>query len=89
MEVQHEAASLPLYATIDSFAEMLIVSRTTVKRWLKLGLPSVCVGRSRRIQIAQAHAWLLAGGAEERPKKAKIPRVRRTTPGLSGNHSDG
>lgn len=79
----------PVYATIDSFAERLLVSRNTVKRWLKLGMPSVCVGRSRRIQIVQAEAWLLAGGAEERPKRTKVSRVRRTAPGLSTNNSDG
>lgn len=67
------------YSTPNDFALRLKVSPRTVKRWLKQGLPSVCVGRSRRILTDQADAWLLAGGAQ----KKKVTRTKRSAPAFS------
>lgn len=47
------------YLTIDGFARHMGVSRSSVKRWLKDGLPSLKLGaRTLRIPLDQALAWL-------------------------------
>lgn len=63
-----------VYATVIQFAARLCVSPRTVHSWLRAGMPSVCVGKSRRIIVVEADAWLRAGGAE-RPTQRK--RTRR------------
>lgn len=65
-----------IYCTIDDFAEVLQVSRGTVFTWLKAGLPSLSVGRTRRIIVERAFRWLEAGGADQ---SRRSTRARRTT----------
>lgn len=68
-------ASDPFY-TVEEYAERLKVSRGTVFGWLRNGMPSVCVGRTRRIVTDRADAWLAAGGAAKRRSK----RTKRPAP---------
>lgn len=86
-----------VYCSIDGFAVRLGVHRNTVKKWLKLGLPALKVGRVWRIQIALADEWLHVGVPDKAPDKPKAgaqrtapaTRARRTVPAFSPNHSNG
>lgn len=49
------------YATVSGFAEQLNVSTNTVRSWVKLGLPTVTMGRVVRIRVPEALAWLESG----------------------------
>jgi excisionase family DNA binding protein len=48
----------PDYMTIRDFAAYLGVSGRTIYRLFRRGLPSVLVGRSRRVPREHAVAWL-------------------------------
>jgi hypothetical protein len=53
------AAKAPTeYASPSGLAERMAVSRATVHRWLGDGMPCVGHGKSRRICVATAEAWL-------------------------------
>lgn len=63
--VTNPAAPEPnLYATVDEYADRIKVSRGTVFGWVKGGLPSFRIGRTRRIVIERADRWLESGGAD-------------------------
>lgn len=51
-----------LYATSEQYAEHRGVSLSTVKRWIKLGLPSSMNVGVRRINVEQSDEWLDSGG---------------------------
>lgn len=75
------STSLPnLYCTVDEFAENLKVSRGTVFTWLRAGLPSLRIGRCRRVILERAYRWLEAGGADQ---TRRSPRAKRVTVGSS------
>jgi excisionase family DNA binding protein len=63
-----------LYATVDEYAERLQVSRGTVFAWVREGMPSFKVGRTRRIVIERADRWLEAGGADRSRKSTRAKR---------------
>lgn len=42
----------------ERFADVVDVSRATVYAWLAEGLPSLKLGRSRRIDVTEGLAWL-------------------------------
>lgn len=65
-----------LYATVDEYADRLKVSRGTVFGWIKGGLPSFRIGRTRRIVIEKADRWLESGGAD---RSRKSTRSKRST----------
>ena len=48
----------PEFMTVLAFAQYLNVSRRTIYRLIRQGLPSVLVGRSRRVPRGPAIAWL-------------------------------
>lgn len=72
------AATPNLYCTVAEFAQSLQVSKGTVFTWIRNGLPSLVVGRTRRIVTERAHRWLEAGGAD---RSRTSTRARRTTGG--------
>jgi predicted site-specific integrase-resolvase len=57
-----------LALTVEEFAESIGVCRATVFSWLRLGLPNIRAGRVRRVLVAEAMAWLQAGGANKKRK---------------------
>lgn len=64
--VEQEPAA-PKYMKPDQFAAYKRVSRSTVYRWLKLGMPAQKLGpKLVRIKVENAEAWFDNGG----PKKA-------------------
>jgi excisionase family DNA binding protein len=63
-----------LYATVDEYADRLHVGRGTVFAWVRDGLPSFKVGRTRRIIVEKADRWLEAGGADRSRKSARAKR---------------
>ena len=63
-----------LYATVDEYADRLKVSRGTVFGWVKGGLPSFRIGRTRRIVIERADRWLESGGADRTRKSTRAKR---------------
>lgn len=63
-----------LYATVDEYADRIKVSRGTVFGWVKGGLPSFRIGRTRRIVIEKADRWLESGGADRTRKSVRTKR---------------
>jgi hypothetical protein len=59
------------YCTVDEFADISGLKRTTIFKLIKLGLPSIKILRHRRILTEKAKAWLMAGGAD-------LSRLRKT-----------
>ena len=70
-ELDQAIAALPLedgpapatYATVAGFALRQGVSGSTVRSWVRAGLPCTKIGRVVRIPIQQAEAWCSSGGA--------------------------
>ena len=50
--------------TVEEVSERLSVSRAHVYNLMKVGLPSVKVGRSRRFRMADVEAWIAAQNVE-------------------------
>ena len=48
----------PDYMAVSEFARYVSVSSRTIYRLIRQGLPSVLVGRSRRVPRGAAIAWL-------------------------------
>jgi excisionase family DNA binding protein len=60
------------YVDADELAEVLGVSRSTVKRWVRDGAPSETWGlRVRRFRVSDVVAWLRARGTlrEDQPSR--------------------
>lgn len=73
--VTNDSGSPPnLYATVDEYADRIKVSRGTVFGWVKGGLPSFRIGRTRRIVIEKADRWLESGGADRTRKSTRTKR---------------
>jgi excisionase family DNA binding protein len=70
-----------IYATVDEYASRLRVSRGTVFAWLRRGLPSLSVGRTRRIITERADRWLEAGGADTTRRSQRASRGRPSSTG--------
>jgi excisionase family DNA binding protein len=49
---------VPDYMTVSAFAAYVAVSPRTIYRLIAVGLPTVVVGRSRRVPREPAIAWL-------------------------------
>lgn len=64
------------YATVSAFAEQLNVSVNTVRGWVKLGLPTVTVGRVVRVRVQEARAWLDEGGDRTMVRKMALLSAR-------------
>jgi excisionase family DNA binding protein len=69
----------PIYLATARYAARLGVSRWTVARLVRDGLPTVGRGRLRRVDVAAADAWLkrrdtsgetAIGGIEQRARRA-------------------
>lgn len=67
-----------LYATVDEYADRLKVSKGTVFSWVRSGLPSFRIGRTRRIVIEKADRWLESGGADRSRKSTRTKRSPNT-----------
>jgi excisionase family DNA binding protein len=61
-----------LYATTDQYAARTGVSMSTVKRWIRDGLPSSRNGNIRRVHVADADRWIREGGRNQRAKASLI-----------------
>jgi hypothetical protein len=64
------------YATVSAFAEQLNVSVNTVRGWVKLGLPTVTVGRVVRVRVREAREWLDKGSDRSMVRKLAILSAR-------------
>lgn len=51
------------YAKLRDFARERHYGVSTVRRWIKEGMPHIGNGRSLRIKVPEAEAWLQARGA--------------------------
>ncbi|UQA60420.1 helix-turn-helix domain-containing protein [Polyangium aurulentum] len=51
------------YAKLREFARERHYGASTVRRWIKEGMPHIGSGRSLRIKVPEAEAWLAARGA--------------------------
>lgn len=60
----------PRFQTPAKYARERGYSGKTVARWLKLGLPKIGSGRQTRVRVAEADAWLAAGGPEAAARMA-------------------
>lgn len=61
----------PNRLTIEQYAALLQISRSTVKRWLKRGLPAERVGGYVRILRSEAELYLRGGGLRARKSRIK------------------
>jgi len=51
--------------TVKDLSELLGVSRATIYRWRKLGLPSIQVGRGVRFNAEEVEEWIEKQNEEE------------------------
>jgi len=58
------------YMTVPEFAELRGYSSRTIRDWCELGMPHSGDGKGRRIHVAEAIAWIEAGG----PRRARMAR---------------
>ncbi len=77
--------------TVAEFAERVKVSRRLVRKWIAAGLPSLKVGRFRRVIVADAQQWLAAGGGKGAAAVAGVAAARRAalraiSGGKTGKH---
>jgi hypothetical protein len=80
--VTPKSSELRRYLKQKDYAALRSVSVSTVKTWCRLGLPTNGVrGRGIRIKLAEAEAWLEAGGLElaVREAGARHARTRRSS----------
>jgi hypothetical protein len=69
------------YLKQKDYATLRSVSVSTVKTWCRLGLPTNGVqGRGIRIKLAEAEAWLEAGGLELAMREAGARHARSRRP---------
>jgi len=69
------AALLDGLTTVEAFAEGADKSKRTVDAWIAQGMPTVRVGRTVYIPIAEARAWLLKPSTRNAsPRKPGRPR---------------
>jgi hypothetical protein len=61
--IEQPAMQEPRALCVEKYAKSRGFSVSTVRRWIKIGCPHVLTGRGARIIVAQADAWLAAGGA--------------------------
>ena len=78
-----------LYATVEEYADRIKVSRGTVFGWVKGGLPSFRIGRTRRIVIERADRWLESGGADRSRKSTRSKRSARVGRGSPNPNGEG
>jgi excisionase family DNA binding protein len=69
-----------IYMTIPEYADHLKVSERKVNYLVKQGLPSIKLGKTRRIRWQEADAWCLLQTDKASNKPAKKPRAKRPQP---------
>ncbi len=52
------------WVSIETVAEHLAVSKDTIRRWIKRGLPAHRAGRFWRLRLSEVDAWVRDGGAQ-------------------------
>ncbi len=55
------------WVSIETVAEHLAVSKDTIRRWIKRGLPAHRVGRFWRLRLSEVDAWVRDAGAADQP----------------------
>lgn len=63
-------AAAPRFMKLSAFASSRNFSSRTIRDYCDLGMPHQGEGRARRILVAEADAWIDAGG----PRKARASR---------------
>lgn len=66
-----EAKAERPYTDVNGYAKRLGMSPRSVRTWLTLGLPHIYCGRSVRIPVQAADAWLAARGKQTGDRKAE------------------
>lgn len=65
--------------TIRDVIERTSLSRSTVMGLLARGeLPSLAIGRARRVQLSQLDLWIAACAAKEDQRRGRAPEARHT-----------
>lgn len=64
------AAAAQRFMKLPAFAASRSLSSRTIRDYCDLGMPHQGEGRARRILVAEADAWIAAGG----PRKARASR---------------
>lgn len=57
-----KAEPSPIWQTLSQFAKAHCLHPDTARRYVRMGMPAVRAGRSYRIRVEAADAWLAAGG---------------------------
>ncbi|HQU00728.1 MAG TPA: helix-turn-helix domain-containing protein [Acidimicrobiales bacterium] len=65
MAIQRDLSIQKLLLTVPEVGRVLAISRSKVYELLNSGsLPSVCIGRSRRIRVSDVETFVTGGGRE-------------------------
>lgn len=59
---QSAPAVVVRWMSVSMYAKRVSYSRTTVQKWIKVGLPTVPGARGSRVEVAAADEWIKAGG---------------------------
>jgi excisionase family DNA binding protein len=51
-------AAMEQYLTVNQMCEWLMISRNTLSRWRKDGLPTIKIGRTIRFEKEEVKKWL-------------------------------
>jgi excisionase family DNA binding protein len=57
------------YITLAELSKMLKISRATIDRWRKEGMPSYKIGNGVRFIEADVHAWIAKHKSEQKSKQ--------------------
>lgn len=67
----------PKWMTVAQYAESRALHPETVRRYIHAGMPSMRAGKGFRVNVAQADAWLEAGGAAGAARRKGTTQARR------------
>lgn len=72
-----KATTEPKWMTVAQYAESRALHPETVRRYIHAGMPSMRAGKGFRVNVAQADAWLEAGGAAGAARRKGTAQARR------------
>ena|GEM_PF-4829966 len=69
----------PKYMRVRDFARSRGYSESTIRSWVRVGMPHVPSGRGSRILVAGADEWISAGGARLAIERRAVAETRKAS----------
>lgn len=69
----------PKYMRVRDFARSRGYAESTVRAWVRLGMPHVPAGRGSRILVTGADEWIAAGGARLAIERRAVADTRKAS----------